>query len=116
MLDFELFGSSEADTEISGDILGKLALQAGDIGDGAFVALAPELGASGDVNQFCLYDDAITFMKKAAGEDGFDFEIAADAAGVKLRPMIARDGGPSHDVERAEMGKIVDDLFGDAVA
>lgn len=116
MLDFSLFDSSQADPQMCGDILRELSLQTGDVRHGALVMFAPELRAAGDVHQFGLHNDTIASTKQAAGEHGFDFEIAADLTDLHLRLAVARNGAPSHHFESVKLGKIVDDLLGDAVA
>src|SRR6516162_1660999 len=115
MLNFSLFDSSQADPQMCGDVLRELTAQTGDVRHRALVKFAPKLRAAGDIHQFGLYDDAIAIAKKAACEHGLNFEIATDVTNVRLWLAVARDRTPSHHFESAKLGKVVDDLLGDAV-
>ena len=115
MLNFSLFDSSQADAQMCGDILRELAPETGDVRHRALVKFAPKLRAAGDIHQFGLYDDAIAFAKQPACKHGLNFEIVTDVTNVRLWLAVARDRAPSHHIESAKLGKVVDDLLGDAV-
>src|SRR5215475_13128334 len=115
MLNFSLFDSSQADPQMCGDVLRELTPQTGDVRHRTLVKFAPKLRAAGNIHQFGLYDNAIAIAKQAACEHGLNFEIATDVTNVRLWLAVARDRTPSHHFESAKLGKVVDDLLGDAV-
>ena len=60
------------------------------------------------VDQFRADDELISALHNAARDYSFDFQVAGDCLGIKVTPLVVKDGGAGHDGKIRNLGQAID--------
>ncbi len=69
-----------------------------------------------NVNEFSAYDEGIAPARHPSGNNGTDIELVADLFQSVALPFVPEDRAARNDAQLGDVGKIVDQSFGDPIA
>jgi len=95
--------------------LSHFALQREGVTDIAFITLRPQILVSRNPDQLSREAHSIAGTKYGAFDDGLYIEFAADLGQRFVQVFVSHHRGAGDDAQRADVGKLGDQLIGHAI-